>query len=101
MSNIFKKFLNLQRKKLFTSINLVFYFAWNTEVSPNYLAGRVLQEWTVLTEFDATCPEELGGNCVRRISLPGNLMKLTCSEQYLFTFFMTFGYGIFHDIDIW
>ena len=38
--------------------------------------------------------------CVRRISLPGNLVKLTCSTVfiYLFIFFMIFWYGIFYSI---
>ena len=33
-----------------------------TEVSTNYIVERVLQEWAVLAEFDATCAK-LGGNC--------------------------------------
>ena len=39
--------------------------------------------------------------CVHRISLPGTLVKLTCSEQYLsiyLLFLMIFGYGIFYGI---
>ena len=40
--------------------------------------------------------------CVRRISLPENWVKLTCSKQYLsIYFFMIFGYGINYGMDIW
>ena len=51
-----------------------------TEVLHNYI---VLQEWTVLTDFDATCPKLGETVSVHRISLPRSFVKLTCSKQYL------------------
>ena len=39
------------------------------EVSPFNFVEGVLREWTVLTEFDATCPK-LGGDCLCAYNLP-------------------------------
>ena len=92
ISNIFfKKFLNLQRKKLFASINLVFYFAWKPKfqliilLREFYRSGQFLQSLTLLARNSVETVRVL------RISLPGIFMNLTSAKQYLFIYLW---YGI-------
>ena len=73
-------YLNLQHKKLFASINLVFYFSWKPKfyiIILFYLSGQFSQSLMLLAR---SLVETVS---VHRISLPRSFVKLTCSKQYL------------------